>query len=212
MAYTTEAKVESYLGETFDATSTPTPDDVTNFIAWADSLIDAYTGTKFASTTVTDEYLDSYGETRFRLPKRPIISVTNFYVDEAGGLGASSTSWVARTEGRTNSDDFVVLKDEGVLHFHSDIPPAGIQNIKTTYVYGYSSAPTEVEYLSTLLVAREIVKARLADNSFGSQSGITVGPIRIDQKNSEASVGLKELDKAIEEAWKAVGQFRTIAW
>jgi len=212
MAYTTEAKIESYLGESFDESSTPSTADITNMIAWEDAIIDKHTGTKFAATTVTDEILDGQGEQRFRLPKSPIISVTNFYEDTTGGLGATSTTWTERTEGRTNSDNFVILEDEGILHFHSNIPSAGVQNIKTTYVYGHSTVPAEVEYLSTLLVVRSIIKARAADSSYGNQSKVTVGPINVENKISDVKISIEQLDNEIEEAWQAIGKFRSISW
>lgn len=208
MAYTTEAKIESYLGESFDSTTTPSTTDITTFISWATSLINDYTGTAFESTAVTDKILDSEGTRRFKLPHRPIISVTSFYVDE-NNLGGTSTNWVARTEGRTNTNDFVILGTEGVLYFHNDVPPWGIQNIKVTYNYGYSTVPADVEKLTTLLVVREILRARLADNAYSSQDDITVGPIRISKSGSGSTVGVDELNKEIEELWIAIGRFRT---
>ena len=211
MAYTTEAKIEAYLGESFDTTTTPSTDDLTQFIGWAKKLIDDYTGTAFESTAVTDKILDSDGDTRFKLPHRPIISVTAFAVDEAG-LGASATNWVARTEGRTSGYDFIILEEEGILYFHNDVPPAGIQNIKVTYNYGYETVPADVEKLCTLLVVREILRARLADNTYSAQDDITVGPIRISKSGSQSSVGVKELNKEIDDMWKAVGRFRTTLW
>jgi len=206
MTYTNEAKVEAYLGETFDGTTTPASTDIAIFVGWADKLINDYTGTAFESTTITDKILDSDGVQRYKLPHRPIISITNFNVDEAG-LGAT-TNWVARTEGRTGSENFVILEEEGILHFHSDIPPAGIQNIKTTYAYGYATVPADVEKLATLLVTREIVRARLADNTFSAQDSITVGPIRIQKSGSESAQGVTELNSEIDDMWKAVGRFK----
>lgn len=208
MAYTSEANVEAYLGETFDSTTTPSSTEIAKFIEWADNQIDMFTGTKFEPTTVTDEIIDSNGQSWFRLPKRPIISVESFYVDKAGLGSSNSPDWEARTEGRTSSDDFVVYKDEGYLYFFNDVPSAGKANCKVSYTYGYSTVPKEVEYLSTLLVVREILKARLADNAYSSQDDITLGPIRISKSGSKSSIGVQELNEQIEEAWKAVGKFK----
>jgi hypothetical protein len=210
MAYTTEANVEAYLGEAFDETTTPSTSDLTIFIGWADKLIEDYTGTAFESTAVTEEILDSEGHTRFKLPKRPIISVTTFEVDKAGLGSSSSPDWEARTEGRTNSEDFVILEDEGILHFHNDIPSVGIQNVRITYNYGYSTVPKDVERLATLLVVKEILKARLADNLYSSQDSISVGPINISKAGTQSTSSVRELDRDIEEAWKAVGKFKTV--
>jgi len=208
MAYTTEANVEAYMGESFDGATTPSSTDITLFITWAQAMIDKYTGTKFESTTVTDEILDSEGGVRFKLPKRPIISITNFNVDE-GGLG-NATDWVARTEGRTSAEDFVILEEEGVLYFHNDTPPWGIQNIKTTYAYGYSSVPTDVAKLATLLVVREIVRGRISDNIYSSQDSISVGPISVSKAGSQSTSAVAELESEIKDLWKAIGRFKSI--
>lgn len=209
--YTTEANVEAYIGEAIDATTTPTSTQLDVFIEWAEKQIDDFTDTAFTSTTETDQILDSEGMQRFRLPKRPIISVTNFYVDKAGLGSVNSPDWEARSEGRTDTDDFVLLKDVGVLHFHHDIPPYGIQNVKTTYVYGYATVPKDVEKLATLLVVKEILKTKLSNATFGSAQDITVGPISLRNSIKEGSMTTSELDKEIEEAWKAVGRFKAIA-
>jgi len=208
-AYTTEANIEAYLGESFDATTVPSTDDIVIFIAWADKAINDETRTAFTSTTVTDEILDSNGYERFKLPKQPIISVTNFYVDKAGLGSASSPDWEVRTEGRTNAEDFVLLKDEGILQFYTDVPRWGIQNCKTTYVYGYATVPKDVEKLATLLVVRDILRARLADNLYSSQDTIRVGPIEISKSGTQASTGVIELQKEIDNMWEKVGKFRS---
>jgi len=207
--YTTEANVEAYLGESITSGTVPSSTDLQIFLNWADKLINDYTGTAFKATTVTDEVLDSEGFQRFKLPKRPIISVTNFYVDKAGLGSSNSPDWELRTEGRTNSEDFVILEDEGILYFHTNIPSAGKQNIKTTYTYGYSTTPKDVEKLATLLVVREILRARLADNLYSSQDTISVGPITVSKSGTQGSIGVVELEKEINDLWRAVGTFKT---
>jgi hypothetical protein len=208
MAYTSEANIEAYMGEAFDATTTPSTTNITLFITWAQALIDKYTGTKFEATTVTDEILDSEGGNRFKLPKRPIVSVTNFYIDN-GGLG-NTTDWDELSEGRTGDEDFVILEDEGVLYFHNNVPRWGIQNIKTTYVYGYSTVPVDVAKLATLLVVREIVRGRIADNIYSSQDSISVGPISVSKAGSQSTSAVAELESEITDLWKAVGRFKSI--
>lgn len=208
--YTTEVIIEGYLGETFDGTTTPSPTDLATMIGWSEKQVDDETGTSFTVVQMTDDLIDSDGDQRFRLPKRPINSVTNFYVDKAG-LGASnSPDWEVRVEGRTNTDDFLLLSDEGILYFHTDIPGTGIQNVKSSYAYGFSAVPKDVERLTTLLVVDEIIKARLADNAYSSQDTIRVGPIMISKSGGQVSQSLIEFRKSIDEAWKAVGRFKTL--
>lgn len=216
MAYATEADIEAYLGESFTESTVPTSDFITDSLARAKAQIDKETGTAFESTTVTDSIFNAVtmeyeGYIALKMPKKPIVSVTSFYVDEAG-LGSSSTSWVARTEGRTSSYDYVLIGDDGLLVFHHDQPSDGLLNVKSTYVYGYSAVPADVEKLTILLVVRDILRARIADSTYSSADNITVGPISISKASSSASVGVKELQAEIDDLWKSVGRFRTLAY
>jgi len=206
MAYITEADLESYLGETFDTTSVPTSAEVTEIIARTQAKIDTFTRTSFEATTESAQILDSDGLQRFRMPRMPLISVSSFEID-VGGLG-NTTDWEARTEGR-QTEDFVVLKEEGILYFHRNVPRAGVQNCRATYVYGYSTVPKEVENLALLLCTQAIVRSRLADNVYSSQDSITVGPITISKAGSNTIKGLEEFNTQVNEAWKEVGVFRT---
>jgi hypothetical protein len=217
MSYTTEAKIEAYLGEIFDTTTVPTSSAITDYIAWATALINKETGTAFESTTVTDSIFNAVtmeyeGLTALKMPKKPIVSVTNFYVDEVALGSNTTTTWTARTEGRVSTADYVIIADDGLLAFHHDAPTDGILNIKSTYVYGYSTLPADVEKLATLLVVREILRAKLANSTYSSSDNITVGPISISKASSSGSVGVKELQEEIDEAWKVVGRFKSISY
>lgn len=41
MAYTTEAKIEALMGETFDTKSRPSSTEITTIITWSDAMVDA---------------------------------------------------------------------------------------------------------------------------------------------------------------------------
>ena len=41
MAYTTEAKIEALMGETFDANSRPSSTEIAIIITWSDAMVDA---------------------------------------------------------------------------------------------------------------------------------------------------------------------------
>jgi len=203
--YTTEALVEAYLGESFDGTTVPTSTQVAVYVGYAEKEIDERTGTTFTAQTNTDEINSSDGTGIIRLLNRPIIAMTNFYVDEAGLGSDSSPDWVARSEGRTGDEDYVVYKSEGHLDFYRDKPPYGINNTKCTYTSGYATVPKHVEHLATLLVSRMIVKGKIADNAYNSQSHIQVGPIRIGQAGSQVASSVSEIDKEIDNMWSSVG-------
>jgi hypothetical protein len=106
----------------------------------------------------------------------------------------------------------VLIGDDGLLVFHHDQPSDGLLNVKSTYKYGFSSVPVDVEKLTILLVVRDILRARLADSAYSSSDNITVGPITIVKASSSSSIGVKELQAEIDELWRAVGRFRSIAY
>jgi len=212
--YTTEAKIELYLGESFTVSTVPTTDAITQMIEHAEKEIDEYTGTSFTTATATDELIDADGTNEVYTKYRPIIAVSACTVDEAGLGNDSSPNWVARTEGRTTSTDFVLYTDEGKLYFYTDVPSVGKQNVKITYTYGYAATPKHVEELATLLVTRMIVKARLADNVYSSQDNIQVGPISIGKSGTQSAATVMQLDEDIERLWRLIGKFKShlIGW
>ena len=209
--YTTEAIIESYLGETFNATSVPTSNIVTTMVGWAERLVDDYTDASFVPVTISSTIIDSDGFNKFFLEHKPVRAVASFWVDNES-LGGTSTDWELRTEGRTNSNDFVLDKGAGMLYFHTDVPRAGTKMVKVTYTHGYASVPADVQKLTTLLVSREIIRGRLADNLYSSQDSIQVGPITITKAGSQGTSSVAQLDMEIAEAWKAVGRFKSRLW
>lgn len=132
---TTLAKVKNYLGIT-----TSDHDTLLEYlITRMSTFIRTYCGRDFDQTTYTDDKYDGeYKNDGFlRLRHFPIISVTSLYDD-------TSREFTADTE--IESGDYIIRNDEGIIQlldgvfFNEDY-----QNIKITYVAGYSTIPEDLE-------------------------------------------------------------------
>jgi len=209
--YTTEANVEALLLESIDSSTTPNSTQVAKFITWADALIDERTGTLFDTALASSEVHSYDGSGYLFVDHGPIVSVSEILVDQ-NGFNSEAADWQSLSEGRLADNDFYV--DEyhpRKINFKTSTtgisPVAGVQNVKVTYTYGHSSVPTIVEELSTALVAKKVLEAKIINNSFSSQDSISIGPIRIDKSN--VTVGnLRQLQEYIDSLWTQVGSFQ----
>jgi len=86
----------------------------------------------------------------FNLSERPIISITS--VEEL-----VSGSWTARTKGDGSSYDYRQVG--GQIYFWKNIPAQGWKNLKVVYVAGYSTIPSDIEWVCARLIANEIQAA-----------------------------------------------------
>jgi hypothetical protein len=95
----------------------------------------------------------------------PIISVTNLYENEAELDEAAD--WVERTEGPGTNSSFIILKRDFLgqylgyaLYFYDNFPEVGPQRLRVTYNWGFSSVPSLIEELSTVLAALKVLVAK----------------------------------------------------
>jgi len=184
MAYTSEANVEALLGITITDSTTPTSTQVTTLISWADAWIDSYTGRKYAKTGITDEIYASEptrdflsgdeweGSPVLFLDHWPIIAMTL----QRNTGSAASPSWEELTE----DTDFTVDKKTGRVDFHQNKPQPIKRAVKVTYDYGVSSVPSEIAYLSTILVGLMVLMAKQGSVNIEDVSSIALGDLRID--------------------------------
>ena len=145
MAYTTAQKVASLIN--ISATAI-----LSDWIEWAQGLIELRTGIKYEEIAVQDELYDGSGNEELILKNFPITEVTKVeYFDED-----NSEEWE-----ELDSDYYKVYLDEGRIKFYDpdgDILDVtcfeeGMQNWRINYKHGYTTTPTEIELLATLIVA-----------------------------------------------------------
>ena len=185
MAYTTEELIEAELCETFTDSTTPTSANIASWITQAEVQIDLMTQTSFTTNTTTTEYFDISGSQNYYITfNKPLISVTSLEFNE-NALGTTA-SWVSLTEGYEN--DFLVYPRNSRIRWHSKTYslPEGNQNGRTTYVWGRSSVPKNVEWLATLLVAERVLGTKMKNLRFISAVDITIGQLSV--KHTFASV------------------------
>jgi len=233
MTYTTQALIEGYLRTTFDGTTTPTSATIAGWITWAESEIDQRIQGTFGTSAVADEVYDfneyttkkstetetfwddqtaridqsvyNLGNDVLELKQKPVVSVSK--VERNLNSVTSSASWETLTEGV--GGDYLVDTTNARITFIQNPPRYGKQSVRVNYVYGYSSVPSTVERLATLLVAREVVRS--AANRSANQEGgsVQVGPIRVTDPSSFSIDFVRSINDEIGRAWMSVGVFKT---
>jgi len=215
MAYTTISEISAELGGfSLTASSVPTSTQVESWISDAEKEVNEVTGRVWESTTITSsayEYADYHGNGRIILQNAPVISVESVEYD-SDGIGAASTAWSTITEGRLDTNGFVLYKEEGLLNLHSSTGkqvPTGLQNVRITYTYGYSTVPLHIKRITTLIVAKRLILS--VANKAGSEEGgsISVGTISVDDPNNYVSNHLSRVSEELTYQFNKVKQTRT---
>ncbi len=223
MAYTTTDMVSAYLGETLSATTNPTSTQVEEFIERVEAEIDSITGTSYSTQTATDELYDydkysvfvkdptmaQVGRIDriyapilnvFKLYNYPVISVTSLEVNHGT---IDSQNWVSLTE----DDDFALYSAEGVIAFikSSALPTENLQSMKITYTYGYASVPPMIERLATLMVVKEVLRAKQTTSSYTNIDDISIESISISKSTSQSVQLLRSIQYEINDLLEKIG-------
>jgi hypothetical protein len=205
MAYTTVAAVSEELnGMTINSTTVPSSTTVTTWINQASAQIDLRTGKVWESTVASSILFDSNGTRYFRFPESPVISISTFEYEE-NGLGSDDDSWVSLTEGR--NDDYILYVMDGEVEFtgRRTTPPAGKQNIRVSYTYGYSTTPVYIQRLATLLVSSRVIETIINDSASEGGGNVTVGNISITDPGTFSVTYLKGLTQEINDIFGDIG-------
>jgi hypothetical protein len=161
----------------FAVTDTDFSTTVTNYIAYADDLIENYCRVPSGyfdagGVTITNEYHDgrevgqvslwaytigTRSDPMLRLKYTPVISVTTLSEETSAG------AWTSRTEGR--DDDYLVM--ENGVRFMANIPSYKYKNVRVTYVAGYAATPGSVAVCSARLAAALLHKVEDATRRQG---------------------------------------------
>lgn len=222
MTYTTQALVAGEVGvdnTTITAASIPSTTDISNWISEAKAEIDWWTGKVWESTSISSttwEYYDYNGSSNgtLILNNKPVLSV-EVVQTEVNGVGATASSWVTLTNGRTNADNFELSLNEGLLRFHQSTngykPMPGSRSIRVAYTYGYSTVPLLVQRLATLIVAERYIKA-LA-NQVSTQTGltITVGAVKVTDPGLFSLGRLRDIKEEKVRLYAQLGRLKTFA-
>jgi len=152
MAYTTQAKIEGYLGKPIDASQTG---QIASWIQAAQNFIEHYTCRTFEEEAGITRYFDGNG-------RREII-IDNFSnITELTILSVDGTAYIELTEGA--GSDFVTFpynESDGPKYKLQLTPVAtigafisGKRRLKVTANWSYSeTVPADIELVATMLVA-----------------------------------------------------------
>lgn len=179
-AYTTPELVQAELQATiaFSSTTTPTEDDIDEWIAEESAYINSLANQVFGSTLYTSEFIDYEGGEFLVLENAPIISVTSVQYN-ANPIGSTlGSSWGTKTA----ETHYTVYKDRGIVKLLDTWGPhTGEKRFCVTYSAGYSTIPYEVRKLATKLVAERVLNTLIQKNIAERSDGgsVSVGSISI---------------------------------
>ena len=113
---------------------------LTLLIDAASDMAERYCKRVFTSTTYTDEVYDGDGTTLLQLDRFPVTTLTTVKVVESDETETSCAGTQFRIDGDIGEIKFKPEATSEYTHF-----PIGYQNVKVTYVAGYTDIPEAVQ-------------------------------------------------------------------
>lgn len=183
--------IETYLGVTFDATTSPTLTQMTEYLNKAESDFENDVGV-FKSQTNTDVLVDGH-YFGIILDKLPVVSITS--VKERSGTLFNPT-YTAISSG----DIYIKNADIGTIYLAN--PVVGEQQYKVTYVSGYAKAsmPETIKTLVMMYALRHAFQFTFFDTNGeigGKTEIIDVDVYREITNGGSPYAGLKAIDDVI---------------
>lgn len=210
-SYCTPEMVEAELRvETvFGSDTIPSLESVNRWIEEESKIVDLKCNSMFGSTSVTDELFDYDGDSIFRFPFSPLISVDKVEYNKNSNT-ASSEDWVVLEEG--TGKNFLVYLDEGELKFingnnatYKGKVMSGSKRLRISYTYGYSSTPLEVQRLTTLSVAKRVIMSLASSQSNTEGGDIQVGTIKVSDPSNYSVNYLKSVNSEVDDLINKIG-------
>ena len=161
--YTDPAHVERFMQTTFSGSTTPTTQQVLEFIEETEDETDYYCGTSWRSVLVTNEYHGTASKDYFidtgtpvRLNHRNVRAFSSANGDKIEVWEGSWVDYVStKTESRTG--DFWVDYTNGVIYFKTMFFSPRKSNIRVTYHHGESVVPKDIRQAVTMLTAANLL-------------------------------------------------------
>jgi hypothetical protein len=162
MPYTTQAKVEHYLGY---AIAPAQSGEIATWIALAKEWIDNYTGSDFDQTVASDRYFDGNGAREIMIDEFTGAAYV-YFLDGLGNIESTLSTTVpdfyTAPYNDTVKNRIVLSTGGGYATF-----PRGVKNIKINANWGQSSVPASVEMAATKIVGK------IVDRGIKGGEGIT---------------------------------------
>lgn len=177
-SYCTLAQLKAELRATqdFSASTYPTADQASTWIAEDSDEVNAISGRNWGVTAYS-ETLDYQGEDKLILRNAPIVSVTSVLYSpyELGN------TLYGLTDTKVANTDYTVYNDEGEIAILGWTPCEGRKRIQVNYTAGFNPVPERIQKLVTKKVAKRIMYSLIAKDVNEKQSGksVSVGSISI---------------------------------
>lgn len=184
--FASRSEVKQYLGI---ASSNTTDDSLLDaLLLRTTKMIQAYTGRTLLQATYTDEKYDGDGERELLLTEYPLITLTSVYDSADRDFGDEDL--LVEDDGITNEGNYVIVRkgfveNPGIIRRIDGVWSKGDQNIKVTYVAGYSDAnipkdlvQAQIDWLSYIYRNKD---ARIGIDSY------RLGQYSVTYRNNSAS-------------------------
>lgn len=151
MSLATLDEIKSYYDMT--GSDAAVDDELAEISVRISKIFETYCDRSFESTTYT-EYHDGDNRNGIYLNHYPITSITSIYDDSEWGWGSDYV--VASGTYRIKDERAVTLKAGYTFHNHT-------QNVKVTYVAGYSTIPADLNHVCIVEVIRSYKSRKEVD-------------------------------------------------
>jgi hypothetical protein len=210
-SYTSASLVEAEIraSTSFSADTTPTLQQLNNWIDEESKIIEVRTGTVFGYSLASSVYMDYDGAEVFRLPNSPVISITSLEYN----LHSNNTtpSWVTLEEGFDKN--YLLYEDEGEVEFiggnsatHKVLPKAGKKKFRVSYTYGYEETPLEIQRLASLAVSKRVIMSLLNTQANTQGGNIQVGTISVTDPSNYGVSWFKGVNDEMDNIYSSIGQ------
>lgn len=172
MAYTSQTRVENYLGIVIDTSL------VTSFDRWVAAVklwIDNYTGKTFEGSVAEDRYYDGCGEQTLLVDSfygSPTVSILETDGSTVQQVLTQGVDYVTGPQNRTEKNEIILMPQNSVGVF-----PNGTRRIKINATFAVAATvPADIEFVATKLVGDIIDKGLKG----GKQSSFSLGDLSMN--------------------------------
>ena len=180
---------------------------VEELISQVDAEIRSY-GIAFEATTVSSEMMDYDASGLLKVRKKPINSISSLELNY--NPSETTASWQALTAGY--GKDYILDMLNGKIKFLKDKGYDDIQNVRASYIYGFTLALWPNQYalgkrLETIMCGSKLLAMKTLGNDFSSQDSIRIAEIAITKANANVRETLNMNVDEIKDSLKRLGVY-----
>jgi hypothetical protein len=210
MAYTTPLKIQYEIRATdsFSTDTEPTLDTINSWITEVDQYIDTLANRSFG-LTLREENCDYNGNQYLVLKHSPVDSMVSVQYATYPIGSTNYPTYAALSE----DSEYTVYNDQGRIAWNYNVfsPSEGRKRFLVSYYSGSSDIPSDIQMLSTKMVAQRVLNSLINSNVNTTNDGgsVSVGSISIVEPASYGVNSYVKLGEDIQRLQEVIiGKFR----